>query len=148
MLEMKRLTGTAVASAVASLIALSTPVLACDSKQTENFSRFFSSFSSDKAFAINRTIYPFVTTRYEYRMEDGKQQITERRRKVAKQDDAKYPPLDEYMKSIGLEPKPQEVSEKEAVVELSKPGSSGLLTYHFSLMRGCWYLREIRNHSL
>jgi hypothetical protein len=144
MLEMKRLSGTA----IASLIALSVPALACDLKQPENFSSFFSNFSSDKAFAVSRTIYPFVTTRYEYRLEDGKQQITERRRKVAKQDDAKFPPLDEYMKSIGLRSKPQEILGKEAVVELFKPGSSGLLTYHFSLTRGCWYLREIQNHSL
>jgi hypothetical protein len=148
MLGTKRLSGKVTASTVASLITLSAPAFACDPKQPEDFSRFFSTFSSDKAFAISRTIYPSIRTRYEYRLEEGKQQITERRQKVAKQDDAKYPPLDEYMKSIGLEPKPQEVSAKETVVELSKPGSSGLLTYHFSLMRGCWYLREIQNHSL
>lgn len=129
-------------------IVLSGPVLACDSKQPEDFSTFFTKFSGDKAFATSRTIYPSTRTRYEYRMEDGKQQITERRRKVAKRDDANYPSLGEYMQSIGLESKPQEVSGKEAVVELFKPGTRGLLTYHFSLTRGCWFLREIQNHSL
>jgi hypothetical protein len=52
------------------------------------------------------------------------------------------------MKSIGLESRPQQITKNEATVELSKPGSQGLLTYHFSLTRGCWFLREVQNHSL
>jgi hypothetical protein len=141
---MKRLFGYA----AFSLIVLASPVLACDAKHPEDFTSFFTKYSDDKEFALSRTIYPSLRTRYEYRIEDGKQQITERQRKVARQDDAKFPPLGEYMKSIGLESRPQQITKNEATVELSKPGSQGLLTYHFSLTRGCWFLREVQNHSL
>jgi hypothetical protein len=134
--------------AALSLMALASPVLACDTKHSENFTSFFTKFSENKEFALGRTVYPSIRTRYEYRIEDGKQQITERQRKVARQDDAKYPPLGEYMKSIGLQSKAEQISGNEAVVELFKPGSRNLLTYHFSLTRGCWFLREVQNHSL
>jgi hypothetical protein len=143
---MKGLSGLAAVLLIA--ISSPSPAFACDQKQREDFTTFFTRFSDDKAFALSRTIYPSTRTRYEYRMEDGKQQITERQRKVAKQDDARYPPLGEYMKSIGLQSKPQEISGNEAVVEVFRPGAHGLLTYHFSLTRGCWFLREIQNHSL
>jgi hypothetical protein len=121
---------------------------ACSAKQPEDFSAFFEKFIDDKEFALSRTIYPSVHTRYEYRIEDGKQQITELRRKVGKQDDAKYPPLGVYMKSFGLEPQRQDVAANEAVVEVSKSGVQGFLSYHFSSPRGCWFLREVQNHSL
>jgi hypothetical protein len=122
--------------------------VACDSKSPEDFSDFFANFTEDKSFAVSRTIYPSAIVRYEYRIEDGKQQITESRRKMTKEDDMRYPVLGVYMKSIGLESRPQEVSANEAVVEMSKAGNSGLLTYHFIVNRGCWFLREIQNHSL
>jgi hypothetical protein len=144
---MNRLAGSAAVSLI-SLCCLSAPAFACDPKHPEDFTAFFTKFSDDKDFALSRTVYPSVRTRFEYRMEDGKQQITERQRKVARQDDARFPALGEYMKSIGLESKPQEVSKNEAVVEVSKPGIRGLATYHFSLARGCWFLREVQNHSL
>jgi hypothetical protein len=144
---MKRLAHIAAIAAV-FMIAMPGQVHACDSTHPENFTTFFTRFSGDKAFALSRTIYPSTRTHYEYRMEDGKQQITERQRKVAKRDDANYPPLGEYIKSIGLESKAQVLSADEAIVEIFKPHTSGLLTYHFSLTRGCWFLREIQNHSL
>jgi hypothetical protein len=131
-----------------SLIGMSTSVLACDPRQPEDFSAFFASFSGDKAFAVDRTIYPSLRVRYEYGIEEGKQQITEVKVRVSKQEDRKYPALGETMKSVGLESTAKEVSRTETVVEVFKPGTNGLVTYHFSLRRGCWFLREIQNHAL
>jgi hypothetical protein len=142
---MKRMAGFA---AVFVIAISSSQTFACNAKQTEDFATFFNRFSDDKSFALSRTIYPSPRTWYEYRIEDGKQQITELQRKVAKQDDAKYPPLGEYIKSIGLVSKQQEISGNEAIVEIFKPGTQGVIAYHFALARGCWFLREIQNHSL
>jgi hypothetical protein len=131
-----------------SLIGLSTSVFACDPKHPEDFSAFFTRFADDKAFAVSRTDYPSGRIRYEYGIEDGKQQIMERRQKVTKQEDMKYLPLGHYMKYLGLESRTQEVSPTAWVVEVFKPGVDGLLSYHFSSRRGCWFLREIESHSL
>lgn len=122
--------------------------IACDPRRPEEFSGFFASFLEDKSFAVSRTIYPSAVVRYEYRIEDGKQQITESRRKMTRDEDMRYPGLGEYIRSIGLEARPQEISTNEAIVEMTQAGKSGLLTYHFFLNRGCWFLREIQNHSL
>jgi hypothetical protein len=135
-------------SIAASCMLFFAQAIACDPKHPEEFPEFFASFLEDKSFAVSRTIYPSAVVRYEYRIEDGKQQITESRKKMNRDEDMRYPGLGEYMKSIGLEHRPQELSANEAVVEISKSGNSGLLTYHFSLNRGCWFLREIQNHSL
>lgn len=122
--------------------------LACDANRPENFSAFFASFSADKTFAVSRTIYPSARIRYEYGMEDGKQQITESRRTVSKKEDMKYPSIGAYTQSMGLALKPREVLQTQAVVELVQPGTGGLLTYHFSLKQGCWFLQEIQQHLL
>jgi hypothetical protein len=130
------------------LVGFAAPALACNPIQPENFSAFFDGFSSDKAFAVSRTIYPSARIRYEYGVEDGKQQITEIRRTVSKKEDMKYPPIGVYTRSMGLEPKPREVSRTQAVIALSAPENSGLLTYHFTLKQGCWFLQEIQQHLL
>jgi hypothetical protein len=135
-------------SIAAWFMLFSAQALACDPKRAEEFSDFFASFLEDKSFAVSRTTYPSAIVRYEYRIEDGKQQITESRRKMSREDDMRFPGLGEYMKSIGLEARVQEISTNEAVMEIFKTGNTGLLTYHFSLNRGCWFLREIQNHSL
>jgi hypothetical protein len=46
-------------------------------------------------------IYPSARIRYEYGVEDGKQQITEPRRMVSKKEDMKYPPIGVYTRSMG-----------------------------------------------
>lgn len=130
------------------LIGLTAPAFACDSSRPEDFSTFFAGFSNDKAFAVSRTIYPSARIRYEYGMEDGKQQITEIRRVVTKKEDMKYPAIGAYTQSMGLELKPKEVSRAQAVIELVQPESSSLLTYHFALKQGCWFLQEIQQHLL
>lgn len=134
-------------SFAASLVSLSTSVLACDPKQSEDFSAFFARFSDNKAFAVSRTDYPSGRIQYDYAMEDGKQQITELRRKVTRQEDMKYLPLGQYMTYLGLESRSQQVSAAAWIVEVFKPGADGLLAYHFALRRGCWFLREIQSHS-
>jgi hypothetical protein len=135
-------------SVAASLIGLSASALACDAKQPEDFSAFFTRFSDNKAFAVSRTDYPSGRVQYDYGMEEGKQQITESRRRVTKQEDMKYLALGHYMKYLGLESRQQQVSQSAWIVEVFKPGTDGMLAYHFTLRRGCWFLREIQSHSL
>lgn len=137
-----------VASAIAVMGLSSASVFACDSAHPEDFSGFFARFAKDKAFAVKRTLYPSLRTRYEYGLENGKQQITETHLKVSKQEDMRYPALGEYLMSVGLEPAPKQVSGTEALVEITQPGAAWLVTYYFSARRGCWFLREIRNHAL
>ena len=130
------------------IVGLSDPALACNANRPEDFSTFFAAFSADKAFAVSRTIYPSSRIRYEYGMEDGKQQITEIRRTVTKKEDMKYPAIGAYTQSMGLELRPKEVSRTQAVIELVQPETSSLLTYHFALRQGCWLLQEIQQHLL
>jgi hypothetical protein len=67
---------------------------------------------------------------------------------MTRQEDMKYPALGEIMKSAGLDSAPKQVSGTETLVEIVKPGSAGLVMYHFTLRRGCWFLREVQNHRL
>jgi hypothetical protein len=134
--------------AAAFFAGLPVQVLACSPNQPEDFAAFFTNFSNDKSFALSRTVYPSSRVRYTYMLENGKQEITEFKRQVKKQDDIKYPALGDYMKTTGIIATPQGVSQIEAVVELSKPDASLLFTYHFSAKQGCWFLTEIQRHVL
>ncbi|WP_019140007.1 hypothetical protein [Noviherbaspirillum massiliense] len=134
------------ASLASILLGISLSTFACDPHRPEDFSAFFKNFSADKAFATSRTLYPSTRVLYQYSLEDGKQQITETRRKVTKQEDMKYLPLQEYVNSYGLTLTPLEVTPTRAVIEASSTGWQ--MDYHFSLSQGCWFLEEIWQHML
>jgi hypothetical protein len=52
------------------------------------------------------------------------------------------------MKDEGLESYVVARNFKAAVVEVYKDGTGWVMTYHFSRMGRCWYLRELQDHSL
>lgn len=135
-------------SAAVFLLAVSTPLLACNPERPEKFSTFFNRFLEDKKFAVSRTIYPVNQVSLEYYIEDGKQHIAETRRKIEKVQDTKYPALGIYLESMGIASRVQEASAAKAVVEVFKPGANGFATYHFLPVRGCWFLYEMQNHFL
>lgn len=119
---------------------------ACSPTQPEEFSAFFSRFSTSKEFALSRTLYPSPRVRYDYRIEDGRQEITETRRKASRHEDLKYLPLKEHVTAFGLKLAPPEVSANAAVAHVSS--SAWQMSYHFSLSQGCWFLQEIQQHVM
>lgn len=129
-----------------SLSGFSLHAHACSVAQPEEFPAFFSRFSSSKEFALSRTLYPSPRVRYDYRVEDGKQEITETRRKASRQEDLKYLPLKEHVSAFGLKLAPPEVSQKTAVAHVSS--DAWQMSYHFALSQGCWFLQEIQQHVM
>ena len=123
-------------------------LLACDAKRPEPLAGFFEQFLNDKRFAVSRTLYPAQRVHYRYGLQDGKQEITESRRSMIKLEDAKYPPLGDYIRSMGFAPALRQTSPTNGVARLSRTDGGWLLDYQFSLKDGCWYLREIQHHAL
>jgi hypothetical protein len=130
------------------LAASAVSAQACSARQPEALPAFFETFINDKDFAISRTIYPSARVRFQYGMENGKQEIIETRRTASRRDDMKYPALGDYIRTTGIESELQQKTPTSAVARLSRPGTSTLVTYHFLLANGCWFLREIQDHAL
>lgn len=129
------------------ILAMSTAsAIACGPQQPEDFSVFFKNFTSNKNFSMDRTIYPSMRIRYEYRLDSGKQEITETHRKVTRQEDRKYLALQEYVATNRLTIGRPEVTQNDAEVEISSPDWQ--LNYHFALRQGCWFLHEIQQHVM
>ena len=139
---------TAIAAAMLALIGTPLAASACDALRPENFSNFFDHFSNDKNFAFSRIIYPSTRVRLEYSIENGKQQITEQRRRVTRQGDAASSALGDYIKANQLEFTVDDSTKGKAVVDVFKPDRDWILSYHFMSKNGCWFLREIQYHAL
>jgi len=139
---------TAIAAVLLTVAGWPLAAFACDAHRPEEFSSFFSHFSTDRDFAFNRTIYPSARVRLEYGIEGGKQQIIERRRTVTRQGDAASPALGDYIKSNQLEFTVVSIESGKTVVDIFKPDLDWVLSYQFVSKNGCWFLREIQYHAL
>jgi hypothetical protein len=121
----------------------------CEVATKESFDDFFPRFAASKDFATDRTIYPSKTIRHEYGLDSqGKGVDVSVETVVTKKMDAPYPPIGEFMKTNSMESKQKSLSSRHAVVDIYKPNSDWLLSYHFQLKGRCWYLHHIEDHSL
>lgn len=133
------------------LLFLAVPGLAgaCEAAQPESFAPFFTRFAADKGFAVSRTQYPLQVLVWEYGVDaGGKDASAARRSQVSRVADAKAPSLSASMRDQGLTSRPKHVGPRTAVVEVFKPDTDWLMTYHFRRLGRCWYLQEFQNHSL
>ena len=121
----------------------------CEATTKESFVVFFPRFAASKVFATDRTIYPSKTIRHEYGLDSrGKDVDVSVETVVTKKMDARYPSIGEFMKTNSMESKQKSLSSSNAVVDIFKPDSDWLLSYHFQLRGKCWYLYHIEDHSL
>lgn len=120
----------------------------CEAQAKEPFADFFTRFAASKAFAINRTLYPTKTIRHEYGLEDGKEVHDKVETTVTRVMDATSPTITELLQRNSMESKQRSLSSRVAVVEVFKPDSDWLLTYHFQARGNCWYLHHIEDRSL
>jgi hypothetical protein len=118
----------------------------CTSSGEEDFARFFSDFSSDKAFAVRRTIYPLSVVQWHHGM-DGNDVAPPKRSTLEQRQDLARPSLSSFMRENGLASNILDANGKAAIVEVSKDGTSWVMTYHFLRKGGCWFLREFQDHS-
>lgn len=132
------------------LYCLSLPAFAstqeCTSSSQEDFARFFSRFSSDKAFAVRRTIYPLSMVQWDHGM-DGNDVAPPKRSTRGQEQDQAMPSLASFMSENGLASNVLDANSRAAIVEVSREGTSWVMTYHFLRKGGCWFLREFQDHS-
>lgn len=120
----------------------------CKSVTVEPFQDFISKFSESKPLALSRTIYPTYTLRHEYGVENGKEVASAVKTRVSKTQDESTPSIKQILAKNQMAMEVKEVQRKRATVNVFKPDSDWLLTYHFIERQGCWYLHHIEDHSL
>jgi hypothetical protein len=118
----------------------------CDANAKEAFPEFLSRFISGKAYATNRTIYPHVVIRHEYEINRsgyGKDLYKEIKTINTKEMDASFPPLADFMKANSMEYRQKTLSSLAATVDIFKPNTDWILSYHFTRIGNCWYLKKV-----
>jgi hypothetical protein len=121
----------------------------CEPVAPEDFLEFFSRFSDDRQFAINRTIFPLRALKWEFGIDaNGKDESAPVRSRIPKAQYASGPSLSVYMKENGLTSKIKSATSRSAIVEVFKDDSDWLTTRHFVRKRNCWFLYEYQDHSL
>jgi hypothetical protein len=123
--------------------------LACSSTQSEPFDGFFQRFSSDRTFALERTVLPLQMWQWEYGVDaNGKDDSAPKKSLLARNDYLKWPVLKEHMTQNGLQSKVKSRKKTATVVEVFKPDTDWLVSWHFRAQSGCWYFWRHEDHSL
>jgi len=130
------------------LVISNTSIALCNSGVDENFGIFLAKFSDEKKFSVNRTLYPTYTLRHEYGVENGKEVHSTVKTIITKDDDSATPTIAEILRINSMETKVKSTNSTNAVVNVYKPDTDWLLSYHFKLRGSCWYLHHIEDHSL
>jgi hypothetical protein len=121
----------------------------CASQQPEDFNRFLARFMAERPFAVGRTLYPLDVVRHEVGLTaDGQPEDTRVRRFVTRQEDAAQPSLRDHIVANALDHKVQRLQRRLAEVDVFKPDTDWLVSYHFRRQGACWFLRRVEDHSL
>ena len=121
----------------------------CKSNQSESFVTFFDKFSSEKEFALSRTIYPLKFKKWEHGLDEkGNDASSPTLKFITKKEEEKGSSLSYYMKKNSLDFEITENLEDSAKVKIYKEGTDWMMDYHFMNKSNCWFLREIEDFSL
>jgi hypothetical protein len=119
----------------------------CKTGPIEPFGKFLEVFGENKSFAIERTDYPLIRIDHDYN--DGTQTPPAvNRRLISKNDDAATPPIAVLARENNLELNLISRKKLSAIVQIQKPDTDWMLTYHFVRKGTCWYLTRIEDYSL
>ena len=128
---------------------LPTLAQACSTNNPEVFAPFFSRFSNEQGFAVQRTDTPLRMLRWEYGLNDkGQDESSPVTSSLSREEYAKWPSLKTYMQANGLQAKVKSLTNKAAVVDVYKDGSDWLVLYHFKRVAGCWRFWQYEDQSL
>ena len=113
---------------------------ACDSKNPEEFNKFFSQFKTNKEFAIARTLYPY---RQSVESEDGVNHTI-----ITKKNDTKYPSLSKFARRENLTLVVESIAKDKAVALMSAPDTGYSFRFNYILKGGCWFLKSVHGISM
>lgn len=120
----------------------------CKAVDREEFSSFLSRFMKDHSFSVSRTLFPLKSLKWEYGLDgDGKDDSAPRRSLISKLEYEKSLSPATSMKKNGLAFKIKGIKPRSAIVEVFKPDTGWLESYHFIRKGNCWYLDEFQDHS-
>lgn len=121
----------------------------CTAPAPEDFAPFFSRFSDDKSFSVERTVFPLRALKWEYGVDSkGRDESAPRRFTVSKKRYAATPSVSNTIKDNGLTSRYKPEKTGAVVVEIFKEGSDWFTSHHFKRVGNCWYLYEYQDHSL
>jgi hypothetical protein len=137
---------------LAAILVLLYPTLSiadsCKAADPEEFGSYFSKFMEDHGFSVSRTFFPLKALQWEYGLdENGKDDSAPRRFHISKLEYEKSLSLATSMKKNGLAFKIKGVKTRSAIVEVFKPDTGWLMSYHFIRKGNCWFLDEFQDHS-
>ena len=119
----------------------------CQAGPIEPFGEFLKVFGENKSFAIKRTDYPLIHIDHDY--DDGTPTPPAVKRSlISKNDDAATLPIAVLARESNLELNLISQKKLSAVVQMQKPDTDWMLTYHFLRKGSCWYLSRIEDYSL
>lgn len=121
----------------------------CKAKVREQFSAFFSRYETDKQFAISRTTFPLRSLKREFGLDEkGRDVPSVIRSSISQAQFSASPALSTYAKENGLSSRIKPPAARSAIVEVFKPDTDWLISYHFQLKGSCWFLSEYQDQSL
>lgn len=106
----------------------------------ENFRSFFSRYSSDRSFAISRTIYPYIDITDTSELETIRTLVTREKEKH-------HHSLQEYAKLNGMKLKVTRVGKSTAEGRVFSPGAGFFVEFKFRQKNGCWYMYSTYTYS-
>lgn len=119
--------------------------------QNESFNSFFTQYSTNKTFALSRSVFPLRSFKYKYGVDQqGKEETALIETKELAETLAKQPTLSEYAAKNGLSVarQPAQDTSLKRIVNVYKQGTDWLIEYHFVKTDSRWYMHEIRDYSL
>lgn len=116
----------------------------CNVKVLEEFDDFFTRFSTDKQFSMQRTIYPLKNKLWSTQIEESSFKITY----TTFEEDKRNPILLTYLRENHLEHLFTKINQKESLIKIYKPDTDWLLNFYFQRRGHCWYLYETEDFSV
>ena len=117
-------------------------------ERPENFDTFFARFTQDAAFAVSRTQFPLQCWLWQYGMDGkGNDESAPEISVISRAQFVQSPSLAHFMTQNGLRKVRQSMVTDNAVVDIGKEGTGWLVSYHFKLQHGCWFLWRYEDKS-
>ena len=135
------------------IISATLSVLGCSGwfSQGEDFDLFFDRFRSEKAFELDRTVFPLAVYRDEFGVtENGEDDSQVVKSEISKAAASRQPVLSEYIAEHDLSFQVESAARRDAVrmVKVFKANTDWLIEYRFELKNGQWWLVSEHDHSL
>ena len=134
---------------ICALLSIHTYGASCSPRHPERFSEFLTRFSADKEYAATRTVFPLRVLVWEYGADANGQDMSRvKQSRISRTQYLKSPSLAEHMEENELTSMVKRQTKTVAVLEVFKDSSDWLVSLHFRLQKGCWFLWKEEDQSL